>query len=183
MNVIPTCLGIALCLLGICLLYHRPPYVSRHFGTRSRLLMVLINFPFLELRYGTGILSFRSSRSVYGRVASHCTYAVRFFSKFFASSSHVPCPCLHRLDNGTLQRCLRLEWYGPTFTLTHKVASLYHPILDACITLHTHGGLVNVLGVLVVDVVLLSTMLVGLLRHAHRGSTGIWKLLYQQVSR
>ena len=43
-------------------------------------------------------------------------------------------------------------------------------------------GLVNAIGVLVVDVVLLLTMLVGLLRYAHGSSTGMWKLLYQQVT-
>jgi hypothetical protein len=69
-------------------------------------------------------------------------------------------------------------------TLTHisKLAGAYNPIIDACIILHTRRALVNALGALVVDVVLLLTMLIGLLRHAHRNSTGIWKLLYQQVT-
>ena len=60
---------------------------------------------------------------------------------------------------------------------------MYNPIAGTCIVLYTHTELVNAFGVLVVDAVLLLTMLIGLLRHAHRGSTGIWKLLYQQVSR
>ena len=53
--------------------------------------------------------------------------------------------------------------------------------MDTCTFLQTHKALVNCIAVLVADVVLLLTMLIGLLRHAHRSSTGIWKLLYQQV--
>ncbi|KAI0299650.1 hypothetical protein B0F90DRAFT_598113 [Multifurca ochricompacta] len=60
------------------------------------------------------------------------------------------------------------------------VESSYNPILETCITLKTHRGLLNVIGILAVDVVLLVTMLIGLLRYAHRSSTGIWYLLYQQ---
>jgi hypothetical protein len=63
----------------------------------------------------------------------------------------------------------------------NKVAATYDPVVDACIIQHTHRGLVNVIGVLVADVVLLVTMLIGLLRHANKNSTGIWNLLYQQV--
>ena len=40
----------------------------------------------------------------------------------------------------------------------------------------------NGIGILVVDVVLLLTMLIGLLQHVCRDSIGIWKLLYQQVT-
>ena len=47
--------------------------------------------------------------------------------------------------------------------------------------LHTRRGLANALGVLGADAVLLLTMLIGLLRHAHKHPSGIWKLLYQQV--
>ena len=57
----------------------------------------------------------------------------------------------------------------------------YNAVVNTCVALHTHRGLVNAVGVLVVDVVLLLTMLVGLLRHAQKSSTGVWKLLYQQV--
>lgn len=63
-----------------------------------------------------------------------------------------------------------------------KVAVTYNPIVDTCVVLHTHRGLVNAVGILVVDVVLLLAMLIGLLRHSHRNSAGIWQLLYQQVS-
>ncbi|KAH8997695.1 hypothetical protein EDB86DRAFT_897693 [Lactarius hatsudake] len=60
------------------------------------------------------------------------------------------------------------------------VDASYDPILQTCITLKTHRGLTNAIAVLVVDIVLLVAMLIGLLRHAHRSSTGIWYLLYQQ---
>ena len=63
-----------------------------------------------------------------------------------------------------------------------QVQGTYSPILGVCIVLRMHMGLVNALTVLVVDVVLLLAMLIGLLRHAHKSSTGIWKLLYRQVT-
>jgi hypothetical protein len=50
------------------------------------------------------------------------------------------------------------------------------------VVLNTHSGIVNGVGMLVVDVVLLLTMLIGLLRRSDENPTGIWKLLYQQVS-
>ena len=58
----------------------------------------------------------------------------------------------------------------------------YDPTLETCTTLATRRGLTNAIAVLVVDVVLLIIMLIGLLRSAHRSKTGIWYLLYQQVT-
>ena len=63
----------------------------------------------------------------------------------------------------------------------HEVAGTYSPVTGTCIFLHTHRGLVNAIGILVADAVLLLAMLIGLLRTSHRNATGIWKLLYQQV--
>jgi hypothetical protein len=59
---------------------------------------------------------------------------------------------------------------------------MYSPVASACAILHTESGLVNAIGVLVADAVLLLIMLFGLLRHPHRSSTGMWKFLYQQVT-
>jgi hypothetical protein len=59
----------------------------------------------------------------------------------------------------------------------------YDPVLGSCITLATRRGLTNAIGVLVVDIVLLMIMLIGLLKHSYKSSTGIWYLLYQQVTR
>ncbi|KAI0291213.1 hypothetical protein B0F90DRAFT_1778553 [Multifurca ochricompacta] len=76
------------------------------------------------------------------------------------------------------------SWLGGLgLNLRHltMLESSYNPILETCIILRTHRGLLNAIGVLVVDVVLLMTMLIGLLRYAHRSLTGIWYLLYQQV--
>ena len=58
----------------------------------------------------------------------------------------------------------------------------YTPLTDSCTILHTHRALVNAIGILVIDVVLLLMMLIGLLRQASRNSIGICKLLYQQVT-
>ena len=62
-----------------------------------------------------------------------------------------------------------------------QVQTTLDPLVNACAVLNTHKDLVNALAILVTDVVLLLTMLIGLLRHANRRSTGLWKLLYQQV--
>jgi len=64
----------------------------------------------------------------------------------------------------------------------HKLSGTYSPIIDACVTLNTRRGLVSTLGVLTVDVVLLSALLIGLLRYSYKNPVGIWKLLYQQVT-
>ena len=79
-------------------------------------------------------------------------------------------------------KCLQGSHLGLTLTQIAKLAGTYNPIIDACIILHTHRALVNALGALVVDGTLLLTMFIGLLRHVHRNSSGIWNLLYQQVT-
>jgi hypothetical protein len=48
--------------------------------------------------------------------------------------------------------------------------------------LHTRDVLINAIGVLVVDAMLLQTMLLGLLKHPHKNSTGMWQFLYRQVN-
>jgi hypothetical protein len=51
-----------------------------------------------------------------------------------------------------------------------------------CVNLGLRKYLLNVVGILVVDVVLLMSMLIGLLRYPHSSSTGLWHYLYQQVA-
>lgn len=63
-----------------------------------------------------------------------------------------------------------------------QVKAEFNPLVNACVITKTHNALVNAVAVLVADMVLLLTMLIGLLRHSSRRSTGLWKLLYQQVS-
>ena len=58
---------------------------------------------------------------------------------------------------------------------------LYFRDQDTCFVLGIRKSLSAPVAVLVVDIVLLMSMLIGLLWHAHRSSTGIWYLLYQQV--
>jgi hypothetical protein len=62
-----------------------------------------------------------------------------------------------------------------------QVEATFDLLVNSCVVTKTHNGLVNALAVLVADMVLLLTMLIGLLRHSSRRSTGLWKLLYQQV--
>jgi len=60
---------------------------------------------------------------------------------------------------------------------------MYYPIVDTCTaSVYPRRPLIDATGIFVpvVDIVLLLTMLIGLLRHASKSSTGIWKLLYQQ---
>ena len=63
-----------------------------------------------------------------------------------------------------------------------QVQAAFDPSVNACIVTKTHNTLINAVAVLVADMALLLTLLIGLLRHANRRSTGLWKLLYQQVS-
>ncbi|KAH9044175.1 hypothetical protein EDB84DRAFT_1559033 [Lactarius hengduanensis] len=71
-------------------------------------------------------------------------------------------------------------WSRAQYTKSNDGEGSVPPARQTCITLKTHRGLTNSIAVLVVDIVLLAAMLIGLLRHAHRSSTGIWYLLYQQ---
>jgi hypothetical protein len=112
------------------------------------------------------------------------TYVVRVIFSSYACRVLISPPLnLPRLDNGAA-----LD-ETPTFTSTiaqltrtkSQVEGSYNPVLESCIVLHTRKGLVNCIGALVVDVVLCVAMLIGLLRQAHRSSTGIWHLLYRQV--
>ncbi|KAI0250082.1 hypothetical protein BJV78DRAFT_619955 [Lactifluus subvellereus] len=57
---------------------------------------------------------------------------------------------------------------------------LYNPNQGTCVILGIQKSLSAAFAVLVADTVLLMSMLIGLLRHAHRSSTGIWYLLCQQ---
>ena len=96
----------------------------------------------------------------------------------------IPCACSFK-DLALVRSLLGILILVSTNWGAHKLQQAdgtYNPILNSCIFLHTHNGIVNVIGILVVDVVLLLTMLIGLLRDARRSSIGIWKLLYQQVT-
>ncbi|KAI0248178.1 hypothetical protein BJV78DRAFT_832257 [Lactifluus subvellereus] len=66
-----------------------------------------------------------------------------------------------------------------TYSLTTLEPS-YNAVLEVCIILNLRKSLVNAVGILVVDILLLVSMLIGLLRYAHRSPNGIWPFLYQQ---
>ena len=63
-----------------------------------------------------------------------------------------------------------------------QIETAFNPLVNTCVITNTRKGLVNALAVLVADMVLLLALLIGLLRHASRGSTCFWKLFYRQVS-
>jgi len=74
-------------------------------------------------------------------------------------------------------------WLAGIATLLHSLTTVkgfHNPNQDTCFVLGLHKSLSAPVAVLVVDIVLLTSMLIGLLRYAHRSSTGIWYLLYQQ---
>jgi hypothetical protein len=108
----------------------------------------------------------------------------------FRIPSCLYCHLIHLMGLSLTRACKALTVVSLTGVLfvdsTHahlrKVRGTYNPILGVCIVLRMHISLVNAFSVLVVDFVLLLTMLTGLLRHAHKCSTGIWKLLYRQVT-
>ena len=100
--------------------------------------------------------------------------------RFSSLLSHVPCACedLTLVSRFTDILTVRTDAHAKS----NKLDTMYSPIANACIIQDTDHGLLNATGVLAADAVLLLTMLVGLLRHPHRSSTGIWKFLYQQVT-
>ncbi|KAI0248209.1 hypothetical protein BJV78DRAFT_834923 [Lactifluus subvellereus] len=74
-------------------------------------------------------------------------------------------------------------WLAGIVSIIHSMTlakALYNPNQDTCTLLGFHNYLSATVVALVVDIVLLMSMLIGLLRCAHRSSTGIWYLLYQQ---
>ncbi|KAI0245060.1 hypothetical protein BJV78DRAFT_741710 [Lactifluus subvellereus] len=79
-----------------------------------------------------------------------------------------------------LSVCLWLAGVASTIYTLTTVKALYNPDQDTCTVLGFHKYLSGAVVTLVVEIVLLMSMLIGLLRYAHRSSTGIWYLLYQQ---
>jgi hypothetical protein len=101
----------------------------------------------------------------------------------FALTSHFSYVCLQRLDNGTrFRRTSHYVGFVLMRTRIKQVQPAYNPLVNACIVVNTHEGLVNSIAVLAADIVLLLTMLIGLLRHANKNPSGVWNLLYQQVT-
>ncbi|KAH9962064.1 hypothetical protein BGW80DRAFT_868125 [Lactifluus volemus] len=76
---------------------------------------------------------------------------------------------------GTWSASLGLNIYNAV-----ELRATYDPTLETCNRIVLQKYLVNTIGMLSVDIVLLTSMLIGLLRSSHRSSTGLWHLLYQQ---
>ncbi|KAI9456853.1 hypothetical protein BJY52DRAFT_1224092 [Lactarius psammicola] len=65
---------------------------------------------------------------------------------------------------------------------TTIIEPMYDSGLESCLALKSHSGLAGAAAILAADTMLLIIMLIGLLQHAHGSSTGIWHLLYKQVT-
>ncbi|KAI0246169.1 hypothetical protein BJV78DRAFT_1286696 [Lactifluus subvellereus] len=59
------------------------------------------------------------------------------------------------------------------------IKAFSNPSQQTCIVVGLDKNVVSAVGVLVIDVVLIMSMLIGLLRNANWSSTGIWYILYQ----
>ena len=101
----------------------------------------------------------------------------------FALTSHFSYLCSQRLDNGT--KFHRTSHFRSSVLMRIQIKQVkpaFNPLVNACIVVNTHEGLTNSIAVLAADIVLLLTMLIGLLRHANKNPSGVWNLLYQQVT-
>ncbi|KAH9962060.1 hypothetical protein BGW80DRAFT_867783 [Lactifluus volemus] len=56
----------------------------------------------------------------------------------------------------------------------------YNSTLETCLSFDNRKYLINTAGLVAIDVILIATMLIGLLRWCRGSSTGLWRLLYQQ---
>ena len=114
-------------------------------------------------------------------VSWYCTKYIQYVS-YSPAVGYSCLQCLHllRLDNGATFIWVLLELLDSRIH-NSKLEPSYNAVLDICIVLDLQKSLVNIVGMMVVDILLLVSMLIGLLQYAHRSSTGIWPLLYQQV--
>jgi hypothetical protein len=134
----------------------------------------------LVWRYGVAILSCHQLRSSHGWPVLRSIYEVRCLSplsELYSLMSSLP-----RTQDLTMVRVLSRCKIDSLNSRVCKIVPSRDPITEGCAALKTHRGLANAIAVLAVDVTLLIGMLIGLLRSAHKSSTGIWYLLYQQVT-
>jgi len=183
MRLVPS--GIGLCLFGIRLTHHPPPRASYLFDV-SRWLIVLTacDYFFLSFRIAIWNRNMVMSLIAVGAWLASVVLNIRSMSRIpTCSHCHLISPACACEDLTMVRRFTNvLVARTDAYANLNKIGSVYDSIANACAILHTATGLVNAIGVLVADAVLLLTMLVGLLRHPHRSSTGMWKFLYQQVT-
>jgi hypothetical protein len=178
--VILTSTGTGLRRLGIRVPYYGSPRASYPCHS-SHLVILIMSFSFRIAIWDRKVFP---SRIVVGiwlvglTLNIYCTFCV---SQLCAPCSHLSCLHLQRLDNGATFCAIPAFRVLDSRTLYQKMKVSYDAALGTCTISSLHKLLVNSVGVLVVDVVLFMSMLIGLLRFTHRSSTGIWHLLYQQV--
>ena len=180
LNVVLTSAGVRIRRLGIRLSYHRSPRAS-HPCDSCHLAFLSCLF-ILESQYGITNESFRGFPLAYGWLAKRLIYIVCCVNKLCTPCSHFPCFHLRRFNPGTA--FLRQSSLWNCQAHAHTNQKLKGDIVfqeGPCIGLGLRRTLPSAVGVLVVDTVLFMSMLIGILRYAHRSSTGIWYLLYQQV--
>lgn len=107
--------------------------------------------------------------SPYLRVVNRTFYVVGW-----SRGQHAKCVSYFRSSHNTS----RLP--GFLHEAVTRIDVAYNSVLDACVVLKTQRGLASSIAILAIDTMLFVIMLIGLLRHAHGSSTGIWHLLYKQ---
>jgi hypothetical protein len=179
--------GIGFCLCGIRLTHHRSPRVSHPFDSVPQWLIVLTACDYYY--YSSFRIAIWNRNIVVSLIAVSAWLAsvalnIRSTSRITTCSHYhlisLACAC----EDLTLVRRFTdvLVVRTDAHASFNKLDTMYNPIASACALQHTDGGLGSAMGILVADAVLLLTMLVGLLRHPHRSSTGMWNFLYQQVT-
>ena len=181
LKAILTSAGAGIHHLGIRVPYYRSPHVS--YPCHSSLLVILImSFSFRIAIWDRKVLPSRIAVGLWLTGVALNIYCTFYVSQLCALCSHFSCLHLRRLDNGaTFCTSLAFKGAGLTHTLDQKMKVSYNAAVGTCAISSLHKLLVNGIGVLVVDMLLLMSMLIGLLRFEHRSSSGIWRLLYQQV--
>ena len=177
--------GIGLYLFGIRLTHHCSPHASHPFNPVSHWLTVLAVWDNCHLSFRIAIWN----RNILVSFIAVGTWLVSVALNIRRMSRIHTCPHYHLISLACTCEDLTLVRRFTIVLVVHtnahanlnKIDTVYNPIANACALLHTDDGLVNGIGILVADAVLLLAMLIGLLRHPARSSTGMWKFLYQQV--
>ncbi|KAI9456849.1 hypothetical protein BJY52DRAFT_536330 [Lactarius psammicola] len=86
----------------------------------------------------------------------------------------------HNIIVSSIALSMWLAGLGLNIRTVTMIEVTYNSIFGACIVLKTQRAMASSIAILSIDTILLVIMLIGLLRHAHGSSTGIWHLLYKQ---
>ncbi|KAI9439564.1 hypothetical protein H4582DRAFT_1941585 [Lactarius indigo] len=86
----------------------------------------------------------------------------------------------HNVVVSSIALSMWLAGLGVNIRTVTRIDVAYNSLIGACVVLKTQRGLASSIAILAIDTMLFVIMLIGLLRHAHGSSTGIWHLLYKQ---